>query len=407
MARNKLEVALSLKDGLTAGLQKAGTRFDSFSNRLKQHRRTFLVIGAAIAGLAAISIKTADQTAAATGPLIEAIKRTGIAWQDVKDDTEDALRSIALSTGKLRTETAPLLARLVDATGDYAEAQRLLGFVLDLGTVKGVRLTTVLNALGAAYGGNVNTLNSLLEQVGISTKGFEGLAEAIAFYKGQAEATANQSAKFTAAINELQITLGQTLLPAFNAVLKGLVPVFGAFAQAPGPVKTIVVALGALVLVLVAIGLVIPPLIAGWTALNLAFLISPIGIIIAAVGALIVLIVLAVKNFDKLKRAIQGIPVVGRLFGGGRSDAVPATVPALAHGGIVRRPTLALVGESGPEAVVPLGRGGMGGAGMALTVQIIVPESSLVFLDNDSSLRRLAQAITPEISDVLRGRTAI
>ena len=35
-------------------------------------------------------------------------------------------------------------------------------------------------------------------------------------------------------------------------------------------------------------------------------------------------------------------------------------VPGFAEGGIVRRPTLAMIGESGPEAVVPLGRGGSG-----------------------------------------------
>ena len=33
------------------------------------------------------------------------------------------------------------------------------------------------------------------------------------------------------------------------------------------------------------------------------------------------------------------------------------SIPRLAQGGIVSRPTLALIGESGPEAVVPLGRG--------------------------------------------------
>lgn len=35
-------------------------------------------------------------------------------------------------------------------------------------------------------------------------------------------------------------------------------------------------------------------------------------------------------------------------------------IPQLAAGGIVTRPTLALIGERGPEAVVPLGRGGFG-----------------------------------------------
>jgi phage-related minor tail protein len=35
-------------------------------------------------------------------------------------------------------------------------------------------------------------------------------------------------------------------------------------------------------------------------------------------------------------------------------------IPQLADGGIVDKPTIALIGEAGPEAVVPLGRGGTG-----------------------------------------------
>ncbi len=44
---------------------------------------------------------------------------------------------------------------------------------------------------------------------------------------------------------------------------------------------------------------------------------------------------------------------------GGSGWDVP-DIPMLAKGGIVTKPTLALVGEAGPEAVVPLSRGGMG-----------------------------------------------
>ena len=43
-------------------------------------------------------------------------------------------------------------------------------------------------------------------------------------------------------------------------------------------------------------------------------------------------------------------------------------IPTMAGGGIIRRPTLALVGESGPEAVIPLGRR-FGGA--APVIQVI------------------------------------
>ena len=51
-------------------------------------------------------------------------------------------------------------------------------------------------------------------------------------------------------------------------------------------------------------------------------------------------------------------------IGGKRFTApkLPEGIPALAKGGIVNKPTLALIGEAGPEAVVPLnGRNTPGG----------------------------------------------
>lgn len=43
-------------------------------------------------------------------------------------------------------------------------------------------------------------------------------------------------------------------------------------------------------------------------------------------------------------------------------------IPALAEGGIVTRPTLALIGEAGPEAVVPLNRANTMGGGVTINV---------------------------------------
>jgi len=47
------------------------------------------------------------------------------------------------------------------------------------------------------------------------------------------------------------------------------------------------------------------------------------------------------------------------------------SVPHLAEGGIVTSPTLALIGESGPEAVVPLGSGGAAGGGPTV-IQLVL-----------------------------------
>ena len=43
-------------------------------------------------------------------------------------------------------------------------------------------------------------------------------------------------------------------------------------------------------------------------------------------------------------------------------------IPGFADGGIVTRPTLAMVGEKGPEAIIPLSKMGGGGGGITVNV---------------------------------------
>ena len=59
-----------------------------------------------------------------------------------------------------------------------------------------------------------------------------------------------------------------------------------------------------------------------------------------------------VKITEVVNRIVGGAPVAPKSLMG---------IPKLAEGGIVRRPTLALIGEAGPEAVVPLNRMNRGG----------------------------------------------
>jgi hypothetical protein len=77
-----------------------------------------------------------------------------------------------------------------------------------------------------------------------------------------------------------------------------------------------------------------------------------------------------IQRINSIKIRVPGvdIPGVGRV--GGFSVGMPTIpeIPSLAKGGIVNRPTLAMLGESGPEAVVPLGRGR--GAGMTINLVI-------------------------------------
>jgi multisubunit Na+/H+ antiporter MnhB subunit len=66
------------------------------------------------------------------------------------------------------------------------------------------------------------------------------------------------------------------------------------------------------------------------------------------------------REWNKVQVDIPGIDI-GPIHIGGRTFGLP-DLPILAKGGIVMGPTIALIGERGPEAVVPLGRSNQFGA---------------------------------------------
>jgi phage-related minor tail protein len=66
--------------------------------------------------------------------------------------------------------------------------------------------------------------------------------------------------------------------------------------------------------------------------------------------------------------AVRSImPDIGGMVSGA-IGAIKGFIPGLAHGGVVTSPTLALIGEAGPEAVIPLNRAGGVGATYNITV---------------------------------------
>jgi hypothetical protein len=105
-------------------------------------------------------------------------------------------------------------------------------------------------------------------------------------------------------------------------------------------------------------------------------------------------------EIDALIAAREGLPISGPndprvLYGGGRIDSSGkynpfnpemlgmtsgGTIPKMATGGIVTSPTTALIGEAGPEAIIPLDRmGSMGGATVNVTINgSVTSESDLV-----------------------------
>jgi hypothetical protein len=77
--------------------------------------------------------------------------------------------------------------------------------------------------------------------------------------------------------------------------------------------------------------------------------------IVVVTGPLGVLIGM-LRKLDSLRESIGGFN-----FGG-------ISIPGFANGGIVTGPTLAMVGEKGPEAIVPLSQMGAMGGGVTVNV---------------------------------------
>jgi len=116
-------------------------------------------------------------------------------------------------------------------------------------------------------------------------------------------------------------------------------------------------------------------------------------VIKGAVNGIIGFINKFIKAWNKIELKVPEvkIPLVGTV--GGWSVRVPQIpeIPMLAKGGLVMDPTLAMLGEAGPEAVVPLGRSGFA-EDLADTVARAVYQAIMDAI-------RISRASSPQSSD--------
>ena len=131
-------------------------------------------------------------------------------------------------------------------------------------------------------------------------------------YGDAAEKNVTATQKFETALANFKETLGTKVLPLLEKGIDFLTRVLEAFDSLPGPVQNIVVGLIALVAIggplltflasmktaMITLGIVTKAQTGSQIALNLAMLANPIGIVIAAIAAIIAIGVLLWKNWD-------------------------------------------------------------------------------------------------------------
>tara|TARA_R110000868_G_scaffold62841_2_gene189767 strand:- start:141 stop:1460 length:1320 start_codon:yes stop_codon:yes gene_type:complete len=377
------------------GTQRAVKEFQSLEGASAKAsfaiKKAAVPAAAAIAGIATaltLATKAAMEDQAEQAQLALTLENvTGASDAQVKA-TEDQISAMSRASGIADTDYRKALENLVRGTKDVEVAMNDMNLVMDISTATGTDSATVADALAKAYQGNFKALRSLSPEMAAMIKEGASLEEVMAVlggtFGGATAAAADTAAgKFKILGNQLAETkesIGAALLPVVEAVLPYLEK-FANWAQ-DNPEAFLFIA-GAIGLVAAAI-----------VATNIAMALNPFSLIAIGVGLLVAGLVIAYKKFEwfssGIKAVINGIigifefwanswiKVINAIIKGynalpllpdigliteikiGRVGGEEATagggmnIPKMAKGGIVNSATLAIIGEKGPEAVVPL-----------------------------------------------------
>jgi len=376
----------------------------------------------AVAGLAVAlgdSVKAAMEDQASQAQLALTMENVTGATDAQLKAQEQMITKMSLASGVADDELRPALASLVRGTKDIEEANKALALAQDVAAGSGKSLGEVSDALAKAYGGNMKGLQALSPEIKAMIKDGASLDDVMNVLGGtfggamatQAATAQGEMKRFSVGISEAKESIGYALMPVLEAVMKPLMA-FSQWAQTHtqtfliiagviGGIAIAILAINAAMRIYEATQIAVNAVTAIYNALLLA---NPITLIILAVVAFIAVMVLLYNKFDVVHKFVNtvftalktGISLVADAFTtagsaiygafkfafngiaklwnntvgkisftlpswipviGGSGFSMPQ-IPLLANGGIVNSPTLAMIGEAGPEAVVPLGRGG-------------------------------------------------
>jgi hypothetical protein len=386
------------------GINKAIKQFQQLETTSEKAqfaiKKAAVPAAAALAGLAAAlgsATKAAMEDQQEQALLALTLQNVTGAGKAQTAQVEDQISAMSRASGVADTEYRKALEALVRGTKDVGIAMKDMNLVMDISTATGMDSASVADALAKAYQGNFKALRSLSPEMSTMIKEGASLNEVMDVLGGtfggstakSAETAAGKMKIFKNSVSETKESIGAALLPVLQAVLPVLNK-FAAWAQDnPKAFLAIAAAIGA-----VAAAIVVT---------NIAMALNPFSLIAAGVALLVVALVAAYNKFEWFRDGINAIvnTVIGFFAGmvnaaigavnaiisaynsipllpdipkaptisvpklGGNEAPRPAAgrmgIPRFAEGGIVTGPTLALIGEAGPEAVVPLDRMATGG----------------------------------------------
>jgi len=389
-------------------------------------------------GVAAFdAAKGAIEDAAAQELLAKSISKNTNATDKQIKANEDWIAQQGKLLGVTDDELRPALAKLVTQTGSLEKAQQGASLAMDIAAATGKPLSAVTDAMAKAYGGNTKALAKLDPKLKDLIKGgldAEGAMSVLAdTFGGAATTKANtaqgQFQRLQVSLAETKETIGAALLPIIEKVLPFLTKLGDWASKNTGVFLIVAGVIGGIA----AAVLLVNGAMTAWAAITTAFTAvqaafnavmaaNPIVLIVIGIGLLVAALIIAYKKFDGFRAVVDSVfkfissavsgsidlikgyfstvlgfyksifngiaslwnNTIGKLSFkvpgwvpglGGKGFDVP-NIPMLAAGGIVTSPTLAMIGEAGPEAVIPLSKmDNMGGNNVTIHVNGGDPQS--------------------------------
>jgi hypothetical protein len=399
-------------------------------------KKALIPATAAVAGLGAAlfdATKGAMEDAAAQELLTKTLKNNTAATDAQIAANEDWISTQGKLFGVTDSDLRPSIEKLARQTGSLAKAQEGAALAMDIAAATGKPLSTVTDALAKGYAGNTAALAKLDPKLRDLVKGgldAEGAMSVLADTFGGSAATKagtaeGQFQRLKVSLDETKETIGAALLPIIEKVLPFLTRMgdwasentttFLVIAGVIGGIAAAVVLVNGAMAVFTAVMTVAT---VAQTLFNAAMAMNPITLTVIAIAALVAALTVAYFKFEGFRKVVDTVFrfITGAVTGsldlikgyfstvlgfyktifngiaslwnnsvgklsfkfpgfvpglGGKGFDVP-NIPMLADGGIISQATLAVVGEAGPEAVIPLSRMGEFGMGGGANVTINV-----------------------------------
>ena len=240
--------------GLSKGLDQGSKEVESFGSKVgdfgKKAGLAFAVAGAAAVAYAGKllidGVKAAAEDEAAQAKLAATLMNVTGATKNQTLAVENYITKTSIANNVTDDLLRPSLERLVRATGDVSEAQRLQGLALDISAGSGKSLEAVSMALGKAFEGNAAGLGKLgvgLSAAELKTMSFDDITKTLSnTFGGQAAIAADtfsgKLGRLGIVFNEAKETVGSFVIDAITPMLTlfidNVVPVINELATSIG-----------------------------------------------------------------------------------------------------------------------------------------------------------------------------